>query len=149
MPTVASLMLKLSRDAARAARSAASAASRCAEMVRRRGSDGAAAPDPLLRRSYNHPPRFANISIPDPPPVKFPVMEADMASDEALWALYERWCKAFNQERQPDEMARRFSKFKEVVLRVDRHNKANLSSKLGINKFADRKNIELMRMKRL
>jgi len=44
-------------------------------------------------------------------------MEADMASDEALWALYERWCKAFNQERQPDEMARRFSKFKEVVLR--------------------------------
>ena len=71
-----------------------------------------------------------------------------MASDEALWALYERWCKAFNQERQPDEMARRFSKFKEVVLRVDRHNKAHLPSKLGLNKFADRKNIEPMRMKR-
>jgi len=71
-----------------------------------------------------------------------------MASDEALWALYELWCKAFNQERQPDEMARRFSKFKEVVLRVDRHNKANLPTKLGLNKFADRKNIEPMRMKR-
>jgi hypothetical protein len=96
MPTVAmpmSLVLKLSRDAARAARSAASAASRCAAaMVRRQGSGGAAAPDPLLlRRSYNHHPvlrtsqsaaaaaaasRPTFTSVPDPPrgnhcPVRF------------------------------------------------------------------------------
>jgi hypothetical protein len=87
-----SLVLKLSRDAARAARSAASAASRCAAaMVRRQGSGGAAAPDPLLlRRSYNHHPvlrtsqsaaaaaasRPTFTSVPDPPrgnhcPVRF------------------------------------------------------------------------------
>jgi hypothetical protein len=82
MPTVAmpmSLVLKLSRDAARAARSAASAASRCAAaMVRRQGSGGAAAPDPLLlRRSYNHHPLLrTSQSVPDPPrgnhcPVRF------------------------------------------------------------------------------
>jgi hypothetical protein len=44
--------------------------------------------------------------------------EKDLESDEALWALYERWCKYFNEERDRDEMARRFSKLKETVLRV-------------------------------
>jgi hypothetical protein len=42
---------------------------------------------------------------------EFVAPEQDLESDEALWALYERWCKAFNQKRDHDEMVRRFSKF--------------------------------------
>uniref|UniRef100_A0A0D9XX75 Alginate lyase 2 domain-containing protein n=1 Tax=Leersia perrieri TaxID=77586 RepID=A0A0D9XX75_9ORYZ len=30
--------------------------------------------------------------------------EKDLESEEALWALYERWCKAFHQERDRDGM---------------------------------------------
>ena len=35
-----------------------------------------------------------------------------MESDEAVWALYERWCKAFKKQRDHAEMARRFKIFK-------------------------------------
>jgi putative sterol carrier protein len=37
---------------------------------------------------------------------EFVADEKDLESDEALWALYERWCKHFNQECDRDEMAR-------------------------------------------
>jgi hypothetical protein len=69
--------------------------------------------------------------------------EKDLESNEALWALYERWCKAFNQERDHDEMARRFNTFKETVLKVDETDKAHLPYKLEINQFADGKLQEL------
>ncbi|CAN6249738.1 unnamed protein product [Urochloa humidicola] len=36
-----------------------------------------------------------------------PVTEKDdVESDEALWALYARWCKAFNKDREHAGMAR-------------------------------------------
>jgi len=73
--------------------------------------------------------------------------EKDLESDEALWALYERWCKYFNEERDRDEMARRFSKLKETVLRVQRNKKAGLPYTLEINYLADGKLIELYRPK--
>lgn len=73
--------------------------------------------------------------------------EKDLESDEALWALYERWCKAFNQERSLEEMARRFSKFKQTVLMLDSNKKARLPYRLEINWFADGKDIELVRPK--
>ena len=38
--------------------------------------------------------------------------DKDMESDEAVWALYERWCKAFKKQRDHAEMARRFKIFK-------------------------------------
>ena len=41
-------------------------------------------------------------------------MDKDLESDEAVWALYERWCKAFDKKRDhaPDaEMVRRFKIF--------------------------------------
>jgi hypothetical protein len=38
--------------------------------------------------------------------MEFEADEKDHESDEALWALYERWCKHFNAERDRDEMAR-------------------------------------------
>ncbi|KAF8656675.1 hypothetical protein HU200_060537 [Digitaria exilis] len=79
------------------------------------------------------------------PKVEFVAQEKDLESDEALWALYERWCKAFNQKRDPDEMVRRFKKFKDMVLLVHSTNNANLPYKLAINKFADGKLMEKCR----
>ncbi|OEL35156.1 hypothetical protein BAE44_0003824 [Dichanthelium oligosanthes] len=38
--------------------------------------------------------------------VEFVAQEEDLKSDEALWALYERWCKAFNQKLDHEEMMR-------------------------------------------
>jgi len=67
----------------------------------------------------------------------------DVESDETLWYLYERWCKAFNQKREPDEMACRFNKFKNRVLRVHSINNANQSFKLGLTKFSDGKLAEM------
>lgn len=78
---------------------------------------------------------------------EFVAEEKDLESDEALWALYERWCKYFNEERDRDEMARRFSKFKKTVLRVQRNKKAGLPYTLEINYLADGKLIELYRPK--
>jgi hypothetical protein len=72
-------------------------------------------------------------------------LEQDLESDEALWAQYERWCKAFNQKRDHDEMVRRFSKFKETVLLVHHVNNDNRPYRLAINKFADGKLMELCR----
>lgn len=65
--------------------------------------------------------------------------EKDLESDEALWALYER----FNQERDRDEMARRFDEFKRVVLLVHQENNSDLPHELAINQFADGKLSEL------
>lgn len=58
-------------------------------------------------------------------------------------ALYERWRKFFNQERDRDEMARRFSSFKETVLSVEENKRSDLPYRLGINQFADGKLAEL------
>uniref|UniRef100_A0A0D9Y1Q0 Uncharacterized protein n=1 Tax=Leersia perrieri TaxID=77586 RepID=A0A0D9Y1Q0_9ORYZ len=40
------------------------------------------------------------------------VTDKDVESDEAVWALYERWCKSFNKERDHAEMVRRFYIFR-------------------------------------
>jgi hypothetical protein len=79
--------------------------------------------------------------------VIFLAEDKDLESDEALWGLYECWCKAFNEERDHDEMVRRFSRFKDTVLLVDETNKADLPYKLEISRFADGKLIELRSLK--
>ena len=43
------------------------------------------------------------------------VTDKDMESDEATWALYEQWCKAFNKVRDRSEMERRFHIFKRTA----------------------------------
>jgi len=68
---------------------------------------------------------------------KFIAEEKDLESDEAMWALYHRWCKHFKMERDHDEMVRRFAEFKNCVLHVHQVNRAGLSYKLAINKSAD------------
>jgi hypothetical protein len=79
--------------------------------------------------------------------VRFVAEAKDLESDEAIWALYERWCVAFSQERSREEMARRFGMFKETALMVDETNRADLPYKLEINDSADGKVRELRAMK--
>ncbi|CAN6331631.1 unnamed protein product [Urochloa humidicola] len=76
------------------------------------------------------------------PKMELVAQEKDLESDDALWALYERWCNFYNQKRDREEMASRFSKFKEMALLVHRTNNANLPYKLALNKFADGKLME-------
>lgn len=40
------------------------------------------------------------------------VTAKDLESDQAVWALYERWCKSYNKKRDHAEMIRRFDIFK-------------------------------------
>lgn len=49
--------------------------------------------------------------IDDPEPGK-DISEKDLESDEAIWALYERWCEAYEKERDHAEMTRWFEMFK-------------------------------------
>nr|CAB3467557.1 unnamed protein product [Digitaria exilis] len=73
----------------------------------------------------------------------FVVDDKDLESDEALWALYERWCKFWGEERSHEEMQRRFGKFKRSVLFVDHFNKKAIrdgnSCRLEVNMFSDEK----------
>lgn len=39
----------------------------------------------------------------------------DVESDEAIWNLYKNWCKAWNKERDHDDMNRRFHIFKKTA----------------------------------
>lgn len=48
--------------------------------------------------------------------------DKDVESDEATWALYERWSKAFNKERGHAEMVRRFKLFRYQAKYVHRWN---------------------------
>jgi hypothetical protein len=84
--------------------------------------------------------------------VEFFADTKDIESDEALWgALYERWCKAFGEERDQDEMRRLFNEFKDTVLSVDCENQTSLRFgqyvKYGIRKMLDGKRFELMAFK--
>ena len=75
--------------------------------------------------------------------VNLPIHEDDLVSDEAMWSLYERWCKVFDEECDSDEMARRFKEFKENVLYVYRVNNSGLPCKSKLNQFSDGKLREL------
>ncbi|CAL4925025.1 unnamed protein product [Urochloa decumbens] len=54
----------------------------------------------------------------DPYPDGVDVTEKDLESDEALWALYEHWCKVFNKKRDHAEMVRLFPVFKMTATTV-------------------------------
>lgn len=73
--------------------------------------------------------------------------DKDLESEEALWALYVRWCKTLNQKRDHDEMVRRFDVFKGTVRMVHRVNKAKLPYTLKVSEFADGKLEESVRPK--
>ncbi|CAD6255725.1 unnamed protein product [Miscanthus lutarioriparius] len=68
----------------------------------------------------------------------YDVTEKDFESDEAVWALYEQWCKLYNKERDRSEMARRFSRFKSSAGSVLSYNRAfNGENYTGLCEFAD------------
>ncbi|KAF7067576.1 hypothetical protein CFC21_073449 [Triticum aestivum] len=79
-----------------------------------------------------------------PGKVKILPSDKDVESEEALWALYLRWCNTLNQKRDHDEMVRRFDVFKDTVRMVHRVNKAKLPYTLKVSKFADGKLEESM-----
>ncbi|KAI5013347.1 hypothetical protein ZWY2020_028301, partial [Hordeum vulgare] len=65
------------------------------------------------------------------------LQEKDLESDKTFWALYERWCEAFNQKLDHDEKVQWFNTFKKTVLHI--HKKPNVGYRRGITKFADGK----------
>ena len=61
--------------------------------------------------------------------------EKDLASDESLWALYERWRAQHTVSRSLGEKARRFNVFKENVRLIHDFNLGNEPYKLRLNRF--------------
>jgi len=70
-------------------------------MARLSGGGGGATAHPHRHRATTGTTYVSQCPIPD-------VTDKDMESDEATWALYEQWCKAFNKVRDRSEMERRF-----------------------------------------
>lgn len=68
--------------------------------------------------------------------------EEDLASEERLWELYEKWRSQHTASRDLNEKHKRFNVFKENVKHVHKVNKMNKPYKLKLNKFADMTNHE-------
>ncbi|GLU12640.1 hypothetical protein SLE2022_293040 [Rubroshorea leprosula] len=66
----------------------------------------------------------------------------DLASEESLWDLYERWRSHHTVSRSLDEKHKRFNVFKQNVMHVHNTNKMDKPYKLKLNKFADLTNHE-------
>ncbi|XP_062195069.1 thiol protease SEN102-like [Phragmites australis] len=63
--------------------------------------------------------------------------EEDLASEEALWSLYERWRGRHAVARDLGEKARRFNVFKENVRLIHEFNRGDAPYKLRLNRFGD------------
>ncbi|EEE60943.1 hypothetical protein OsJ_14694 [Oryza sativa Japonica Group] len=96
---------------------------------------------PELRRPQE-PPRPAPPQGPPQAPAVDPADyiqydEADVASEEAVWALYERWRDFYGAERSHDEMLRRFGMFKDKARHVLEFNKSGASFTKALKEGAD------------
>ncbi|KAK6930923.1 Cathepsin propeptide inhibitor domain (I29) [Dillenia turbinata] len=72
----------------------------------------------------------------------FDFREEDLAKEESLWDLYERWRSHHTVTRDLQEKHKRFNVFKANVHHVHKVNKMNRPYKLKLNKFADMTNHE-------
>ncbi|XP_061351273.1 vignain-like [Gastrolobium bilobum] len=72
----------------------------------------------------------------------FDFNEVDLASEESLWDLYERWRSHHTVSRSLDDKHKRFNVFKANVMHVHDTNKMDKPYKLKLNKFADMTNHE-------
>ncbi|XP_022737648.1 vignain-like [Durio zibethinus] len=72
----------------------------------------------------------------------FDFHEKDLASEESLWDLYERWRSYHTVSRSLDEKHKRFNVFKQNVMHVHNTNNKERPYKLKLNKFADMTNHE-------
>jgi KDEL-tailed cysteine endopeptidase len=61
----------------------------------------------------------------------------DLASEEALWALYERWRGVHAVARDLGDKSRRFNVFKENVRLIHDFNQRDEPYKLRLNRFGD------------
>ncbi|KAK4423899.1 Vignain [Sesamum alatum] len=68
--------------------------------------------------------------------------EKDLASDENLWNLYERWRSHHTVSRDLTEKQKRFNVFKANVQHIHKVNQMDKPYKLKLNKFADMTNLE-------
>ncbi|XP_038987363.1 thiol protease SEN102-like [Phoenix dactylifera] len=71
-----------------------------------------------------------------------PFDENDLATEEGLWNLYERWRSHHTVSRDLDEKHKRFNVFKENVKFIHEFNKKDAPYKLALNKFGDMTNQE-------
>ncbi|XP_057729600.1 vignain [Arachis stenosperma] len=72
----------------------------------------------------------------------FDFSEKDLASEDSLWELYERWRSHHTVTRSMDEKLKRFNVFKANVMHVHNTNKMDKPYKLKLNMFADLTNDE-------
>ncbi|KAM7274594.1 hypothetical protein ACFE04_016460 [Oxalis oulophora] len=72
----------------------------------------------------------------------FEIHDKDLASEESLWDLYQRWRTHHTVSRDLDEKNIRFNVFKHNALYVHETNKMDKPYKLKLNKFADLTNLE-------
>lgn len=72
----------------------------------------------------------------------FDFHDKDLASDDNLWDLYERWRSHHTISTSLPEKHKRFNVFKENVMHVHNTNKMDKPYKLKLNKFADMTNHE-------
>ncbi|PSR84808.1 Vignain like [Actinidia chinensis var. chinensis] len=72
----------------------------------------------------------------------FEFSEKDLASEESLWDLYERWRSHHTVSRDLTEKQKRFNVFKENVRHIHKVNKMDKPYKLRLNKFGDMTNHE-------
>jgi len=71
------------------------------------------------------------------PATYFNYGEEDLASEEAMWAMYERWCAFHGVERGRDDMLRRFGGFKDKARSIHEFNKSGASYTKQLTKRAD------------
>uniref|UniRef100_A0A0D9WB53 Cathepsin propeptide inhibitor domain-containing protein n=1 Tax=Leersia perrieri TaxID=77586 RepID=A0A0D9WB53_9ORYZ len=69
--------------------------------------------------------------------------EDDMATEQSMQKLYERWCSHHEVARDDDDKALRFAIFKKTVHKVHAFHQTTPSYKMGVNIFADMKDEEV------
>ena len=72
------------------------------------------------------------------PATYFNYGEEDLASEEAMWAMYELWCAFHGVERGRDGMLRRFGGFKVKARSIHEFNKSGASYTKQLSKMAER-----------
>ncbi|KAF8005878.1 hypothetical protein BT93_K0225 [Corymbia citriodora subsp. variegata] len=72
----------------------------------------------------------------------FDFHERELASEDSLWDLYERWRSHHTVSRSLDDKHKRFNVFKHNVMHVHRTNQQDKPYKLKLNRFADMTNHE-------
>ena len=72
------------------------------------------------------------------PAESFPFEEKDLASNNSLWELYQKWRSHHSVSREIEEQRKRFPVFKENAMFIhEKNNRKGRTFKLELNKFGD------------